>query len=402
MVVKDTVVKDITVKDPFPVDHCLKCSTCNTVCPVYAVESSFAGPKYIGPELARFSAGTAISNPTVEYCTGCRKCEMVCPAGVKISLLAHRAKALQSGKKGKSLRDMLLGHNQIVSRIASLVTPLTNLVLQSKLFRMAAEKTLGVSNRPFPRYQAKFRYTPGGVKQPRGKVVYFIGCYGQYISPATAQATAKVLEACGIEVVIPPQKCCGVPLLTNGLEKVAEKNANYNLQVLSEYINRGYNIITSCPSCTLSLKQEYVEHFNLPGASGVAAKVSDVSQFLLELDSSAGLGLELKPVEKHLFYHQACHTRAQGMGIPVVNILKLIPGLQVETREQQCCGQAGTYGFKKEKLNISENIGKKLFQDVHECQVEGIITECGACGMQLAQGTGQTIYHPMEIISKAL
>ncbi len=388
--------------DQFPVDRCLKCSTCNTVCPVYAVEDRFAGPKYIGPELARLASDKSMNYPSVEYCTGCRQCELACPAGVEITLLSQRAKALHSAGNGNSLRDLLLGHNQTVSKLASKFTPLTNLVLQTKVAGALASNTVGLANRPFPRYNTEFKYHSSGPKQARAKVVYFIGCYARYIGTGTAKAVVKILRACGIEVIVPTQKCCGVPLLSNGLKETARKNAQFNTEVLSKYIDQGYVVITSCPSCALSLKQEYVRHFDLPEAAKLAGAVKDISQFLVDLENKGGPRLEFGPVEKRFFYHQSCHTKAQGIGNPSAELVKLIPGLELATREQKCCGQAGTYGFKKEKYEISRRIGEKLFLDVEECAVDAIITDCGACGMQLAQGTGKNVYHPMEILCDAL
>lgn len=389
-------------RENFPADLCLKCSICNAVCPVYAVENSFLGPKFVGPELARLSKSKSVQSTTVEYCSGCRQCELACPAGVKITSLAQDAKVLSVKAKGIPLRDRILGHNQWVSGMASRVAPLTNLALRSNVLRCIAEKVAGIKNRPFPVYHFPFRYRPMEIKEPKGKVAYFIGCYGRYIGTAVALSVVRVFETCGIKVVVPPQKCCGVPLLANGLVEEARKNAFYNIKVLSELIARGYEVVTSCPSCALSLRDEYMHHLNLPEASNVANKVYDAAEYLLKVDSETGLGVEFESGGKRYFYHQPCHAKALGIGLPAVELLGLLPGLKLEIREQKCCGQAGTYGFKKEKYPISQAIGRSLFMEVKESDVDGIITECGMCAMQLDHGTGKKTYHPLEIFNSAL
>lgn len=384
----------------FSVDQCLKCSTCNTVCPVYAVNEKYPGPKFLGPETARLKKSKPVAHAAADYCTGCRQCELVCPNGVPITHLAQEAKNWGKKQKGIPLRDWILGHNQWVSSLASRVAPLTNLVLGLKLVRRLGERTLGLKNRPFPTYHRPFSFRHKGVRNAERKVAFFTGCYGRYNGTGVAQSVVSVLEKCGVEVVVPPQKCCGVPMLSNGLIEEAKNNAVFNLKVLHELVEQGFQVVTSCPSCALSLKHDYALHFNLPQAAQVAAHVYDISEFLWH----HGLlqEQELKPLKKRFFYHQPCHTKAQGMGSPAKDLLSLIPELELAVREQKCCGQAGTYGFKKEKYDTSWAIASPLFQDVAACRVEGIVTECGMCSLQLAHGTGKNVFHPMEILDQSL
>lgn len=389
-------------KDCFPVDLCLKCSTCNTVCPVYAVEEKFPGPKYIGPELARLSKEKDCHKAAVEYCTGCRQCELACPAGVKIASLAEEAKALLAREKGVPLRNYILARNESISKIASRTAPLTNMVLGMRLVRRAAEQTIGLANRQFPVFRQPLKINTRIKTGSNFKAVYFVGCYARYNEPGIASAVVNTLAAYGGEVVVPPQKCCGVPMLANGLKESAKSNAGHNLAILASYVQQGFEIISSCPSCALSLKQDYNRHFDLPHAGMVAARVYDAAEFLLQLTKKHKPAVKLKALEQTLFYHQPCHAKAQGIGSPASELLRLIPGLRLVSKDQKCCGQAGTYGFKQEKYHIANKIGATLWDDVRQAEVEGIVTECGMCKLQLAQGTGKPVYHPLEVLSKAL
>lgn len=394
----------MTAKEQFPVDLCLKCSTCNTVCPVYQVEPRFLGPKFIGPELARLTPGKRTGSTGLEYCMDCRRCETVCPAGVKISYLSHQAKSIGQKAKRIALRDLILGHNQWFSSLASSMAPVANLVLGSNVAGRMAQKVLHIQDRPLPKYSYPFRVGTGGAKRekPRGKVAYFTGCYARYNHTQVARTVMDVLTVLGVKVVVPHQKCCGVPLMANGLMAAARKNAFYNVKILAGLVDRGYDIVTSCPSCALSLKEDYNRYFHLPNAAKVAGKVYDLSQYILHVAGGEAGGIELKPVAQCFFYHQPCHTKVQGIGSPSAALLKLVPGLKLVTGEQKCCGQAGTYGFKKEKYHIAMAIGRNRFQDVEQSAVSGIVTECGMCGLQLAQGTGKRVYHPLEILKQAL
>ncbi|KJS81681.1 MAG: hypothetical protein JM58_16550 [Peptococcaceae bacterium BICA1-8] len=71
-------------------DHCLKCSTCHTQCPVVANYLAFPGPKQLGPELERLRLARGDKEPfeideALNYCTNCKRCDMACPHGVKPS-----------------------------------------------------------------------------------------------------------------------------------------------------------------------------------------------------------------------------------------------------------------------------------------------------------------------------
>lgn len=383
----------------FSPDLCLKCTICNTVCPVYAVNPDFPGPKYLGPELVRLGESLPKNRQGADACAGCRQCELACPNGVRITHLIHEAKARGGKKKGIPFRDWMLGHNQLVSGLASRLPGMANLLFGSAFFRSMAEKFFGIKNRPFPRYQKAFSFPAVPLEEGDLKVAYFTGCYSRFNEPGIAQSTLRLLEKCGVRVLVPPQRCCGVPMIANGLIEEGKKNARFNLEILAGLVDRGYLVVTSCPSCALSLKQEYGDFFQLPQAEKVGKRVYDIFEFLLHY------GLlekgKFSPLKKHYFYHQPCHTKAQGIGSPALKLLDLIPQLIIVAGEQKCCGQAGTYGFKKEKYDTSLAIAGKLFQDVADSGADGVVTECGMCSLQLAGGTGKEVWHPVELLDRS-
>jgi glycerol-3-phosphate dehydrogenase subunit C len=100
-------------------------------------------------------------------------------------------------------------------------------------------------------------------------------------------------------------------------------------------------------------------------------------------------------------YHNPCHLRALDGGGQVVELLKQIPGLRVQALSDICCGLGGTFGLKKENFDLSMAIGERLFQEIRDSNVDDVVTSCGACAMQIFQGTGRRAIHPLSLLAKA-
>ncbi len=226
----------------FSIDQCVKCTICTTACPVGAVTDLFPGPKYEGPQAARFrSTGQPSPDRSVDYCSGCRVCNMVCPNGVKIAELNARARAawVAGGNVPLRLRlrNNLLARPELLGKLAHPIAPLANSLLNLKPARKFAEFALSIHHSaPLPAFSGQlfsswFRRRPNPLKSDK-KVVYFHGCSTQYYEPRVGQAAVQVLELNGFEVIVPPQNCCSLPLLSNGEFPAARRYHQSNINHL--------------------------------------------------------------------------------------------------------------------------------------------------------------------------
>jgi glycerol-3-phosphate dehydrogenase subunit C len=401
----------------FPVemtlDQCIKCNICTTACPVSAVTDLFPGPKYEGPQGGRFrEPGQFSPDYSVDYCSGCRVCNMVCPTGVKIAEMNARARAhiVGSGKVKPvlRLRNNMVARAELLGKVAQPVAPLANAFLGFGPARLIMEKTLGIARQaPLPpftnqRFTTWFHRRP----QPKGtqrKVVYFHGCSTQYYEPRVGRAAVRVLEANGFEVIIPRQNCCGLPLLSNGEFPAARKYHEGNVRSLVEYARQGIPIVGTSTSCTLTLKEEAPELLDMhdPDSRLVAEKTYDFNEFLLLLLEEGTLRTDFKPLMLRLPYHVPCQYRAHRLGRPGVEVLDLIPGLQVVESQAACCGIAGTYGYKVEKYEIAMQVGSPLFQFINDFGAPISICDSETCRWQITHGTGVPSIHPVELVAAA-
>jgi glycerol-3-phosphate dehydrogenase subunit C len=397
------------------IDQCIKCNICTTACPVSAVTDRFPGPKYEGPQAGRFRMALQPSpDYSVDYCSGCRVCNMVCPAGVKIAELNARARASVVTQGNLSsrlrLRNNLLARPELLGKVAQPLSQFANYALNLTPARWFAEYALGIHHSaPLPKFSPErftiwFRHHPRPAHATR-KVVYFHGCSTEYYEPRIGKAAVKVLEANGFEVIVPPQNCCGLPLLSNGEFSAARRYHRSNVQHLVDYARQDIPIVGTSTSCTLTLKEEAPEllDMNDEDTQLVANDTYDFNEFLLLLYSSESLNLNFTPLPLTLGYHIPCQYRAHRLGKPGMEILSLIPELTIIDSRVTCCGMAGTYGYKHEKYDIAMEVGKSLFQFISQDMADSPLVVCDSetCRWQITHATHKPCVHPAELLAKA-
>ena len=112
--------------------------------------------------------------------------------------------------------------------------------------------------------------------------------------------------------------------------------------------------------------------------------------------------MTFKPLSLKAAYFAPCHLRSLNTGFPALELLRLIPGLEVCLLDAECCGLGGLYGFKTEKFAIAEEIGKDLAEAVDRMKPDIILTDCEGCRMQIRHLTGLQVLHPLQFLRNAL
>jgi len=387
-------------------DVCIRCATCMAVCPVSRVTPKFPGPKQAGPGVERFRrAGEPSVDEWIDLCIGCHLCDMVCSSGVNISELNLIAKAKYLDETGRPFRDWLLTHSYLFGRIGSSFSPFINRLLRNSQIKRLAESILRIDRRrELPGYESQTfrRWFKNHQTKGKKKIAYFYGCYINTNEVDVGKATVQVLEANGFEVTLPTQRCCGIPMLGNGNLKEARKMGLYNVASFLDTIRSGSNIIFSSTSCGYMMKYEYSRLLSIPKAEEVSQHLHDLFEFLRNLKESNGFNTNFKELPLKIGYFAPCHLRALGIGLPALDILRLIPGLKIDNIEADCCGMGGTFGFKKEKYEISQEIGKDLVDAIGRLKPEIIVSDCEGCRMQIRHLTGLKVLHPVQILRDAL
>ncbi|MBN1680261.1 MAG: anaerobic glycerol-3-phosphate dehydrogenase subunit C [Anaerolineae bacterium] len=399
----------------FSADHCLKCNICTAACPVAAVTPLFPGPKTVGPQAQRLrEPGQPSPDHAVDYCSSCGICTLVCPHGVKVMEINTQAKARIVERDGLSLRNWFLSRNELWGRLGTPFAPLLNFGVRSRLLRLLAEKLFKVSARgPLPGWAG---YTFRGWWQREQKqhprpaqhddsqrVVFFHGCSTNTYEPFIGKLAVAVLEHIGLHVEIPPQTCCGLPAQSNGDFDAARCYARHNIEALADYARRGIPIVGTSASCMTAIKGDYRHVLGLDDddAQLVAVHTYDFMEFLWKLHQEGRLPTGFQPIEREYPYHAPCQLKAHGFGRPVLDVLSLIPGLKAWEIDADCCGIAGTYGYKAEKRAIAELVGWPLAEQVHAAGAGTVICDTETCRWQITALTGANTIHPVELVAAA-
>lgn len=395
-------------------DECIKCNICTSYCPVSAVTDLFPGPKYVGPQAQRFREGDQAQTPdhSVDYCSGCRVCNEVCPTGVKIAEMNARARAAIVAKKGLPLRNRLLGRNDLIARAGSIAPALANLAMHNPVSRFMAEKVMGIAREaPLPTWSTAGTFGDW-IKRTRAqrlksarKVVYYHGCATMYYEPFIGKAAVMVFEHNGYEVIVPEQNCCGLPLLSNGEFDAARSYHHGNVGKLAGFARAGLPIVGTSTSCTLTLKEEAPEllDYHDEAANELKMATYDIFEWLRDLHDAGELRTDFRPLPMKLPYHAPCQQRAHRVGKPALELMALIPGLDIAESHARCCGIAGTYGYKIEKYQIAMDVGAELFDFVAAQGEDVEYTACDSetCRWQLEHGVDLPSRHPIEILAAA-
>ncbi len=397
------------------IETCSGCGKCRSYCPIaQEICEEWAIGRAKATLLREIVTGALdpkiLDSPefkeVMDSCVNCKRCLTECPSGVDIPWLALSGRAYYIEKHGEPLGHRFFTNTRSLCKTGSALAPLVNLVNSLSPLRKCLEMAVGLDRRRhLPLFQGrtlrkrlKDRPRFPGDKQ----VVYFLSCYSNFNEPeGDGLATLEVLEQNGFSVLMPDFQCCGIARINSGAIHHVVKDIQTNVKKMTSLVDQGLSIVFSEPSCALAVKMEYPKILNSEEASKVAEKCYDIHQFLMMLHQKGELNLEMGRMNLTVGYHNPCHLRALGVEKEPVELLRQIPGVHVQVFSDGCCGLVGTFGMKKKNFDLSMAIGERLFKEIMDSGVNEISTSCGACKLQIFQGTRREAVHPISLLALA-
>ncbi len=113
------------------------------------------------------------------------------------------------------------------------------------------------------------------------------------------------------------------------------------------------------------------------------------------------LDTNFKPLGETVTYHAPCQQQGHGIGKPALELMALIPDLEVVESTANCCGVAGTYGLKREKYGIAMKVGAGLFQQIADNRSDLSVCDSETCRWHIQHATGVKSVHPVEMLVRA-
>ena len=391
-------------------EQCLKCTVCTVYCPVAAVKPEYPGPKQAGPDGERLRLKKpAFFDESLKYCLNCKRCEVACPHDVRIGDIIQSARIKYSTKK-PGLREMMLANTDFMGTVATTMAPVVNASLGLKPVKAILDSVMKIdAHRTFPKYASqKFetwyhRHAEADQAKYAHHVSFFHGCYINYNYPQLGKDFVRVMNALGYGVhLLDREKCCGVALISNGLIDQARRQAEINLVSVRKSVAKGMPVIGASSTCVFTMRDEYPHLLGIDNAD-VRENINLATRFIFSLIDSGKAKIAFRPDYKlHLAYHTACHMEKMGWAIYSIEALRMIPGVKLTVLPSQCCGIAGTYGFKKENYPTSQAIGSTLFRKIEEIKPDYVVTDCETCKWQIEMSTSVSVKHPISILADAL
>ncbi len=392
-----------------------------SMCPIFKVKrDEEASPRAHANMMRHFATGLLDSRimqdplfkAMADNCVNCKSCHLECPSGVNVAKLMLEARAQYVALNGLSRTCWFLTRSEPVSKLGVWTAPLTNALLGAGWVRRLLEWTLSIDRRrDMPRFDfgtflaraAKLTdRRPQHAGPPTDRVAYFVDMFANYNDHALGRAVVAVLQHNNIEVIVPPQqKGCAMPAIGYGDLAYAKDYIHHNVTLLADLARQGYNIVASEPTATLCVKEEYLDVLPSSDARLAAENTYDLFDYLLQLHRQGQLRTDFASLPMTLGYHAPCHLKALQVGLPALELLKLIPDLRVDYIDKGCCGIAGTFGFQKKNYDTSMAAGEGLLGTLKDDRFEFGASECATCRLQMTQGSGKQTHHPIKLLARA-
>ena len=395
------------------IKKCVHCGMCNATCPTFnllgdELDSPRGRIYLIQDMLENEKKPTANIVKHIDRCLSCYSCMTTCPAEVNyMHLIDHGRKYIEKNYErsffDKIIRNFLsivLPNNKLF-KLSSLLVKIAKpfkLLLPSKIKDM-----MDLMPTFFPKKILKEKeiYSPRA-KKKISRVALLTGCVQKEISPQINEATIRILNRHGVEVIVPKKiRCCGS--LNHHLGKNENANTDFvnNINVwYDEYLKGNLDAILSNTSgCGTTIKDYGFIFRNNREMKKKAQKISeltkDVSEYLLD-----NLKLNFKKKEKNfrIAYHSACSMQhGQKVHSQPIDLLSKTKNEILEIPDGHlCCGSAGTYNILQPK--IAKQLLKNKVKNIEDLKPEIIATGNIGCITQISNGTNIPILHTIEIL----
>jgi Fe-S oxidoreductase len=236
--------------------------------------------------------------------------------------------------------------------------------------------------------------------------------YTNYGLPERGLATLRILRALGVNVVVSAAIPEGRAALSQGMIATAKNQAGRAAEALGPHLTAGRDILVIEPSALAMFQRDY-RHLldDRDQFERLRARTFEPVEYIARLLNKSGrraaavFDVKRSPVGPRIFFHAHCQQKTIGCAAPTEALLREI-GFDVAVSSVECCGMAGSFGYKKEFYELSMAVGADLMHQVQAAEKDGgrraLIASGTSCTEQLQAGLKRPVLHPMELLAAVL
>jgi iron-sulfur cluster protein len=409
--------------------YCVRCGACSNSCANFQQVGghAFGGETYTGGIATGWEAGVHGQDSAAEcndLCTGCTRCVNACPVKIDIPWIntvvrdrinrdadPERFGSLVEGLTpdeepgGLDRQKRFFGNVETLAKVGSALAPVSNWVAGTTPARVAMERVLGVDRRrdlpEFARESFVDWFADRGGSRveeaaaARSAVVY-PDVYTNYVSPERGKATVRALEALDVHVRVPKTPGSGRAPLSQGMISTARSKAEAVHDALAPHLDAGRDVVVVEPSALAMFASDYERL--LPGEeyARLADSSYEVCEYVYGRLSNDADADALAALDGDLAYHSHCQQRTLGLEAHTVAVLEAC-GASVRTSDVECCGMAGSFGYKEQYYDLSVDVGDPLAEDF--AAADRVVASGTSCADQLESLLDAGASHPIELIA---
>ncbi|RLM53284.1 (4Fe-4S)-binding protein [Halobellus sp. Atlit-31R] len=410
--------------------YCIRCSACSNVCANFQHVGGhgFGGETYSGGIGTGWEAGVEGLDSAAEFndlCTGCSRCTTACPVEIDIPWIntvvrdrINRGEVSEvdwlvdgltpdEEPGGVSLQKRFFGNFETAAKIGSRLAPVSNWLAQSSVSRDLMERFLGIdARRELPAFQREtlvewFDARDARVSDPVRTAVLYPDVYTNHVQVERGKAAVRALEALGVDVVVPDVRSSGRAPLSQGMIATAEDHAHDVYADLAEQIDAGHDIVVIEPSDLAMFRNEYQRFLSEQSFDRMADNSYEIIEYIFGLLENGADAEALSAGDgEEVAYHSHCQQRTLGLETHTEAVLSDL-GYDVATSDVECCGMAGSFGYKSEYYELSVDVGSELqsqFQ-TDETRSRTVVASGTSCLEQLDSLLRRPTQHPVQLVA---